>query len=1157
MASKGGSTSGRHADRAGLVVRAQTSGGSFGIGDRGLGEGVKPMRSRRKTDDGAGTPRRMLSEASNSGAVTSRRSLNTPRGKGHGRGERPMRGPGSSPKVPSPSPSRDRADSSPTPGAKGMEAVESDRFGVLSSAEETEKKVRIAERRSSQTSSHSTLSEFRASSAGAKARESGITVCARIRPNLLHESEEPDGVKVMGDRSNIILTNACGERKQFALDEVFDSRSAEVSQTFVYARVGKDLAVQALKGFNVCMFAYGHTGSGKTFTMLGDSTSGSVSPNIQGTGAGLLPRFTQEVFEAIRGARTRQGNNADARYTCEYYEIYNEQIFDLLAPNTSERKRTVHAHPKFGVRIDNLSTSVVSSAEEVLGLVHFGNQMRTVAATTMNERSSRSHAIFTFKVEIDTRMSFGFEVPDERQGTHRESTIMFVDLAGREDQLVSTNRELRFREMCHINTSLFHLTHLIQKIADGKVNRGSLAGFRSSKLTLLLSQSLVGSCRTLAMCTLAAPQCYFDDTLATMQFASKVKKIKTTPIVNNKTSNAVLLDLESEVAELKRQLVAAQASPDKEEELRAAQSLIAHYKQSWSDAVARSDQQKQTRSRMSVALGFSQFGSGIPERNEGGMASFLTKLSDDPSLQGCCNFFLLKAELTIGSGKSADIQLQGVGLLPKMCVVRDDPASEGVIVELVRATSETPSSTGRPIGSLSSFSPSSSSQSESDSDGDSSDGEATDAEVPRVLINGEPLSKKCPRRTLQHGSCLFLGYAHAFRLIVPTKERVDSAGGGGNPAALARRMLPSLDMEIAVSEIMEENRGEYKEVRRQLQARVPECFVQELLQDFHAACPLIAEANMITKEVFADNPSSGRVRFALQMLTDSFAAADHARPKLVICVLQEELPVDGTMRMSSKSTVNTVNSSQAQPGRCSVTYSSSLTRPRTSSVMMESLDPVRYVWTMEKFVRRLSEMREIYQQGCDAFEGWPRVRRRLQEQPYLNPWQELAFADVKLLATSAREDVGGGSNSIWQRHGSVSASNASMDSPSLSPQASFAATLISPRQAMMGVSGGGLTSSGTLFASSHETPAIRVRFEDLNTRKLVTIATQEAFSEQLLVQFRRFGLGDAAIRQLRVRLVEDQGRRCVRFLAAASFHAHTSRVVVMTNALQVFLHRGS
>merc|ERR1719201_2517860 len=131
----------------------------------------------------------------------------------------------------------------------------------------------------------------------------------------------------------------------------------------------------------------------------------------------------------------------------------------------------------------------------------------------MNAESSRSHAIFSFKFACEG-------------GKENHSSVMtFVDLAGREDQAASQNKEMQFREMTYINTSLFHLSHLITKLSDGTLQKGSLADFRNSKLTLLLSQALIGNSCTALLATIAPSAMYFEDSLSTINFAQQVKKI--------------------------------------------------------------------------------------------------------------------------------------------------------------------------------------------------------------------------------------------------------------------------------------------------------------------------------------------------------------------------------------------------------------------------------------------------------------------------------------------------------------------------------------------------------------------------------------------------------------------------------------------------------
>eukprot|EP00927_Polykrikos_kofoidii_P084273 TRINITY_DN8834_c0_g1_i1.p1 TRINITY_DN8834_c0_g1~~TRINITY_DN8834_c0_g1_i1.p1 ORF type:complete len:1456 (-),score=214.57 TRINITY_DN8834_c0_g1_i1:122-3880(-) len=834
-----------------------------------------------------------------------------------------------------------------------------------------------------------------------------IRVFARIRPTLPREEEEVDGLEVPTDEQqprDLIINNSTGEKKQFAVDYVFDSRRKDVTQERVFDGVGSPLVAESLRGYNICMFAYGHTGSGKTFTMLGDGTrtAGSVPESFssrQGNGAGLLPRFIDAVFSSLSNQKQ------EPHFTCEYYEVYNEQIRDLLVPTNAERKRVVHVHPKYGVRINGLCTSVVKSADEVLDLVHFGNQMRTVAATTMNERSSRSHAIFAFKFAMESKVSETDEpMSPGRDITHRESTVLFVDLAGREDQLASTNKEDRFREMCHINTSLFHLTHLISKLAEGTANKGALTDFRNSKLTLLLSQALVGNSTTALVATLAPPEAYYEDTLATLNFAQKVKKIETRPLINNKSSKAVLSDLENEVRSLKRQLGEANVTgSEKEQELITLKNMIKHYQLSWQEAWAQSQHMNITRATTLSAMGLCERrcysgGCSAMMKVDDRFVPFFTKLSDDASLQGLCNYFLTRPVFTIGSDPHCDIVLHGVGIKKGMCEVRIQGEDGRVTVEL--SSPELREVDEESISDRGTNSDSGSIGKEQTCSG------AIPKEpdkVPRVLINGEALSRHQQFKVLEHGDCLILGYAHAFRLVVPTEERL-ADNKVDDPTDFARSCLPSLDMDTAISEIQEE-RGEFKEVfpyLRQLKAHVSETVVEELLKTFRYICPLVDEANTLTKEVFSDQ----KLRFELHVLTDLFTNED-ARPKLVVGVLQNSAVGwwGASAGLSSCNATPTNNTPQgALRGRANsdCRRNSFVSGAAPLGILDNMLgrqgDQMLYVWTLDKFLRRLDEMRDVYQECTEMCDGFTHVQRRLKAKPFLNPWQEMAFAEVKVLA---------------------------------------------------------------------------------------------------------------------------------------------------------------
>lgn len=800
-----------------------------------------------------------------------------------------------------------------------------------------------------------------------EAASCSISVVVRVRPALPRERMDSPGIDCLPDGKSLVLTD--GEQKrQFTVDEVIDSRPTapmDGSQSTVYKSVGGKLLLESMKGYNVCLFAYGHTGSGKTYTVLG--VSGGVC--AEGAEAGLLPRFLADIFRT----NAQDPNRKNIRYRAEFYEVHNEQIRDLLAPVREDRRRTIHVHPVHGVRIDGLCTAVVSSPEEAMGLVNFGNQMRTVAATTMNERSSRSHAVFTVNWETEDDGDIGYR-----------SSATFVDLAGREDSEAHTGRGDHYKEMCYINTSLFHLARLITKLSEGHVTKGSLADFRNSKLTLLLSQALIGNSRTALVATLAPVRTYYDDSVSTMNFAANVKKIMTKPMVNAKTGTALVTELEKEIFNLRKELADAKVrGGEKEENLLAAQAMMQYYKTSFEEMSSKSEEHKQMRKSMTEMLGLPDtFGGDAshPRTAEGKLVPFFTKLSDDPSLQGCCNYFLSKSTLTIGQDSSCDIVLQGVGIRPNMCGVKFDAATGAVSILFL----------------------------------DPEDAE----DPPRVIVARHPMKEGREEVQMSHDDPLVLGYAHAFRLVDPERAPnfADINSDVDSTSELAQKLCASLDMCTAVQDVVEETGSQFKECYHYLQqfaARAPEKAVQSFMHDLRIACPLVDEANEIREQIYKVK----ELQCELRCLTDFLDFANDA-PELVVCVIHNphlaaprdkfrSLVGSALLEGGMIKTPSTLKTKRWMVGRDTLMLRGAARHPMASALgLANNMDAggrsLLYVWSMEKFLRRLTEMRELSDEGTAANDGFESVRRRLDNRPYLNPWREMTFGDVKQISEHAK-----------------------------------------------------------------------------------------------------------------------------------------------------------
>eukprot|EP00928_Gymnodinium_smaydae_P011304 TRINITY_DN14189_c2_g2_i4.p1 TRINITY_DN14189_c2_g2~~TRINITY_DN14189_c2_g2_i4.p1 ORF type:complete len:1371 (-),score=263.30 TRINITY_DN14189_c2_g2_i4:102-4214(-) len=828
-----------------------------------------------------------------------------------------------------------------------------------------------------------------------------ILVVVRVRPILPgQDGNGPDGVKVR-DGGQIMITDGQHE-KLYAADEIFDSRNDWCGQEYVFDQVGMPLVDEALNGFNICSFAYGHTGSGKTYTMLGSGDSvKEKNIDIFGGGSGFLPRFTKRIFEAHASDPSTAGR---VRYTAEFYEVYNEQIRDLLVADNSNRNRVVRVHPKHGVLVEGISKAVVSSQSETLDLVNFGNQMRIVATTTMNRRSSRSHAIFTFNYE---QVAEDDGQAEEDAGTRRHSTIMFVDLAGREDQNASMHKAMLFREMTYINTSLFHLAHLITKLSEAKGPPNSLKEFRNSKLTLLLAQALGGNSRTALIATLAPSQGYFHDSVSTLNFAQNVKKIQTKPVVNNTSTRNVVSELEAEVRRLNAMLSTKldEKKTDHnqmQQDLAAAQALISHYKQSWKDAMLRSNIQREARRRASVAMGLMplenvELATALERRGGDDQlpGPFLTKLTDDQALQGCCNYFLTRSSpLRIGSNPTADIIIQGLGINRNMCQLRRAMDTK-VYIELLHDDD-------------------SDSDSDSDSSDDDGDGKSSSTELSnsgsdepvtqRVLVNGKQIPDD-EHIVLTHGDSIVFGYGHAFRLVVPTPEMALKCGRS-DPTSLARASIENLEGSSAIAAFSDDEDDApglhvegcaFKEVQHGLNvySRLIGGLSTALKRAIRIVCPLVDEANTVTKAVLGNSS----LWFRVQVLPSFNEVVAQEAPELLICVLERRsAPVTPAVAGGDE------GGGRPVPKRMPVRRSSLLPSNTLAAVCAAGMsdlagartsreESVLYIWTLEKFLERLSIMNQVYEEGRET--DFQQVRQRLREKPSLNPWVEMTFANVK------------------------------------------------------------------------------------------------------------------------------------------------------------------
>ncbi|XP_074537353.1 kinesin-like protein KIF3B [Halichoeres trimaculatus] len=315
--------------------------------------------------------------------------------------------------------------------------------------------------------------------------------------------------------------------KVFTFDSVYDWNSKQID---LYDETFRPLVESVLLGFNGTIFAYGQTGTGKTYTMEGVKND----PERRG----VIPNSFEHIFTHISRSQNQQ-----YLVRASYLEIYQEEIRDLLSKDQSHRLE-LRERPDTGVYVKDLSSFVTKSVREIEHVMNVGNQNRSVGATNMNEHSSRSHAIFVITVECS-------ELGVDGENHIRVGKLNLVDLAGSERQAKTGAQGERLKEATKINLSLSALGNVISALVDG---RSSHIPYRDSKLTRLLQDSLGGNARTVMVANIGPASYNVEETLTTLRYSNRAKNIKNKPRINEDPKDALLRQFQEEIARLKDQL---------------------------------------------------------------------------------------------------------------------------------------------------------------------------------------------------------------------------------------------------------------------------------------------------------------------------------------------------------------------------------------------------------------------------------------------------------------------------------------------------------------------------------------------------------------------------------------------------------------------------
>ncbi|KAF5838400.1 P-loop containing nucleoside triphosphate hydrolase protein [Dunaliella salina] len=369
-----------------------------------------------------------------------------------------------------------------------------------------------------------------------------VQVLLRCRPMSEREVAERTPQVITTNealREVTLFHNGHGAMKQptsrtFRFDKVFGCDS---HQEKLYKQAIVPIVQEVMEGFNCTIFAYGQTGTGKTYTMEG-GPRGSDDGRKLSPQAGVIPRSIKQIFELI------ESNNMDSTVKVSFLELYNEELTDLLAFDDTNRLRLLE--DKSGVVVQNLEDAIVKSPAEIYQVLDRGTAKRRTAATLLNNRSSRSHSIFTITIHMKETTAAGEDVV-------KVGKLNLVDLAGSENISRSGAKDGRAREAGSINQSLLTLGRVITAL----VEHSGHVPYRDSKLTRLLRDSLGGRTKTCIIATVSPTVQCQEETISTLDYAHRAKNIRNRPELNQKISKTTMIkELAGEIEKLRMDLVA-------------------------------------------------------------------------------------------------------------------------------------------------------------------------------------------------------------------------------------------------------------------------------------------------------------------------------------------------------------------------------------------------------------------------------------------------------------------------------------------------------------------------------------------------------------------------------------------------------------------------
>ncbi|XP_025776796.1 kinesin-like protein KIF14 [Puma concolor] len=507
-----------------------------------------------------------------------------------------------------------------------------------------------------------------------KVENSQVIVAVRVRPFSKREKVERASQVVFMNGEEIAVEHP--DMKQvynFIYDVAFwsfdESHPNYASQTTVYETLAIPLLERAFEGYNACLFAYGQTGSGKSYTMMGLSEE-----------PGIIPRFCEDLFAQVAKKQTQE---VSYHLEMSFFEVYNEKIHDLLVckGENGQRKQPlrVREHPVSGPYVEALSMNVVSSYSDIQSWLELGNKQRATAATGMNDKSSRSHSVFTL-VMTQTKIE---SVEGEEHDHRITSRINLIDLAGSERCSTAQTSGERLKEGVSINKSLLTLGKVISALSEQANRKRGFVPYRESVLTWLLKESLGGNSKTAMIATVSPAASNIEETLSTLRYASQARMIINIAKVNEDMNAKLIRELKAEIEKLKaaqrnsrnidpeRYRLCRQEITSLRMKLHQQERDMAEMHRAWKEKFEQAEKRKlqETKELQKAGITF-QMDNHLPN---------LVNLNEDPQLSEMLLYMIKEGTTTVGKygpNSSHDIQLSGVLIADDHCIINN---SDGIV----------------------------------------------------------------------------------------------------------------------------------------------------------------------------------------------------------------------------------------------------------------------------------------------------------------------------------------------------------------------------------------------------------------------------------------------------------------------------------------------